>query len=723
MKCRHLVLIACILTGHPALAFGATDRQFSTHYAGLQGATLLAADNTGNLFVVSAAGVIKGSSLHVAKTDNAGNLLATFDFGGSGTDIPNAAATDPDGNLVIAGVAVSPDFPLVSPLQTTGSGFVTKLDSQLRRIVYSTRMSSPAGANGVLYGVRAIAFDSAANLYLTGDAGPGLPVTAGAFQSQPPTLSSFAIAGHGFVAEISAAGDRLIFSTYYTGGAARCGAFCGGPAPVGPVFIQTTPTAIAVDSSGAVIIAGATDVNDLPVTADAYATQCGCLLQQLSGFVAKFEAGGTKLIWGTYLPLADPSGYAGAGFDGVTISAIALDASRNILIAGATLKGFPITPGALQPVYPASSSSALTPPKAGFLATLDASGSKLAYSTYFGGNAVGTNLRPFNVRSGVQGMAIDNQGAIWLTGASSPDALPSNPSAILGQNYVAALSPDGGSLSALYTAPDGAAGTAIVATSQGTVAALGYPGSLLIARTTSGPSVLGVAGTPAFRVSPVVAPRELISIYGFGLGPATPLGAQIANGVIADSLGGVRVLFDGQPAALLFVSPTQINAIVPTGVAGSAQTAIRIETPSGVIDGPTLFVAPSLPAVFEDLSGRATASNQDGTLNSATNPAIAGSIVAVWITGGGDVNHGRPDNRINSSLNNNPFPVSVLSSANDSGQPRSLEVLYAGDAPQQPSGVEQVNFRLPNPLSVNATVRCQIQVGVAISDPFYVYVK
>ena len=289
------------------------------------------------------------------------------------------------------------------------------------------------------------------------------------------------------------------------------------------------PRAIALDSSGAVVIAGWTDVNDVPVTGGAYAQQCGCLLQQIAGFVAKIGSGGTKLIWGTYLPLADASGYNGAGFDGVKIAAMNVEASGTILLAGSTLRAFPITPDALQPTYPPASGAVVTPSNAGFLARLDASGSKLLYSTYFGGNEVGR----FPVLSrGVSGISMDAQGTIWLTGVSATGALPAVADAALGQNYVAALSGDARGVTALYAAPDGAAGRAIAVTPQGTVAALGYPNSLLIGRSSVGPSLFGLAGAPEFHVSAVIAPREVISIYGLGIGPANAQSAQVTNGVI-----------------------------------------------------------------------------------------------------------------------------------------------------------------------------------------------
>jgi uncharacterized protein (TIGR03437 family) len=189
----------------------------------------------------------------------------------------------------------------------------------------------------------------------------------------------------------------------------------------------------------------------------------------------------------------------------------------------------------------------------------------------------------------------------------------------------------------------------------------------------------------------------------------------------------VQVLFDGKPAALLYAGPSQINAIVPTAVAGRSHTVVQIATPSGMITGPTLIVQSTAPEVFVDMDEHAVAVNQDGTLNSPSNPAALGSIVAVFMIGAGAVPGGRPDDAIITGLSSNPFPISVLSTANAQGGLLSLEVLYGGDAPFAPSGLSQVNFRLPIPaqsLPPGAnTLQFQIEAGSAVSDLFSIYVK
>lgn len=244
----------------------------------------------------------------------------------------------------------------------------------------------------------------------------------------------------------------------------------------------------------------------------------------------------------------------------------------------------------------------------------------------------------------------------------------------------------------------------------GVVATLGTAGGLLVSHTAAGPSLLGVAGSIAFAAAQAVVPRQLISLYGINIGPARAEDIQVTNGTISKSLGGVQVLFDGVPAALLYAGPSQINAIVPVATAGRESTTISIVNGSTIINGPTLPILSTLPQVVADSIGRAAAVNEDGTINSPVHPAPAGSVVAIFLTGGGGFSY-TPDSIISTTLRGNPYSVSILGTNYTIPQsaPTSLEVTYAGDAPGQPSGVIQVNFRLPEwPVG-----QFDVQIGVA----------
>jgi uncharacterized protein (TIGR03437 family) len=198
-------------------------------------------------------------------------------------------------------------------------------------------------------------------------------------------------------------------------------------------------------------------------------------------------------------------------------------------------------------------------------------------------------------------------------------------------------------------------------------------------------------------------------------------------------VGGVQVLFNNVPAPLLYVGPNQINAIVPSSVAGLNTVTVQIVGPAGTLTGPALFVVPSAPEVFQNGSpmpqgGAAVALNQNGSLNSESNPAAAGSVVTIWATGAGlDNSPGVQDGLIATDLDAPALPVSVLNSSYVSASGAySLEVLYAGNAPGLVTGAIQVNFQLPLDLTAygnyGGQITCQLQVGAAVSSRFAVFV-
>jgi len=221
-----------------------------------------------------------------------------------------------------------------------------------------------------------------------------------------------------------------------------------------------------------------------------------------------------------------------------TITSIALDSSGNVILAGTAVPAFPVPSSALQSSFPSYESPAYAT-YAGYVAKLNSTGSKFLFSTWLG-----------DATSGPNALALDNKGAIWITGGATPASLPpSTGNPILGGNYIAGLSSDGSSLISLFTAPNSAAGTAIQATAT-SIGTLGASGTLLISSATAGSSILGIAASPAFTAANAIVARELVSFYGTGFG-STP-----------------TVLFDGMPAWLTYASDTQINAVVPSALAG-----------------------------------------------------------------------------------------------------------------------------------------------------------
>jgi hypothetical protein len=276
---RELACLAATLAVANSTQLSAN--QVIAHYVdiGDQGQSrLLAVDGAGNLFVVSTIIEPWGRpQIRVIKTDPAGNVLASLDFGGSNpsfTDVVAGAAVDADGNLVIAGTTWSADFPLVHPLFSTTAqqtAFVVKIDSQLQHIVFSTRlggaMTDPPWSPYTSAG--AVALDGSGNIYVAGATNTtDFPVTKNAFQTAPPQSDGWGTPSYAFVTKISADGTKLVFSTYLGASGTVCS---GGPFHINCSPVYTAVSAMRIDAMGSVVIAGSTTAK-LPVTSGAYLT-------------------------------------------------------------------------------------------------------------------------------------------------------------------------------------------------------------------------------------------------------------------------------------------------------------------------------------------------------------------------------------------------------------------------------------------------------------------
>lgn len=679
-------------------------------------AQALAVDSSGNVFVASGGESSGQPQTCVFKLDPQGNLRGQICFPNDGSAM---VAVDPHGNPVIAGTTNSPaSLKLVSPLiSQTGSeaGYVVKFNSDLTATIFSTLVGgTTASSIGAGTTVSALAIDQVGNIYLAGWTVDGnFPLTAGAFQTVPPAGAIPA-----FVTSISSAGDRILWSTLFGGPKLPCTNCNPGSATV---------SALAVDPAGSVVIAGSVTGEQMPVTAGVIGPACLCTANTSAAFLAKLAAGGSQPVWATY-------------FNHANVTTLALDASGNIILGGQAYPGFTATSGALQTAYPGGANAAGNAgsnPAAGFVAKIDPSATRYSFATYLGGNNDQRGISSYRIlagTNGVTGAAVDAEGTIWVTGGSLASALPLPASVpILGSNYVVGLSPDGSKVTAATTAPEGGAGLAIAISPRGPVA-LGKSGSTLIPASV-GPSLAGIANSAGLTAAGTIAPNELVSLYGEGLGPSTPVPAAIVNGALTTSLAGVQVLFDGTPAPLLYAGPNQINAVVPSAVAGRSSTTVNIATPAGQIAGIVLSVAPSIPEVFAyPVPGNAAvALNEDGSVNSITDPVARGSIVSVWATGGGISGNPEADGAITAAaVYPLQLPLSVgtgfpgaVSVAPGPAPAPPPQVRYSGDAPALVKGAIQVNFQIPQqtgPASAGGA-EFYLKVGSAISDPFTVYVQ
>src|SRR5262249_62179709 len=121
-----------------------------------------------------------------------------------------------------------------------------------------------------------------------------------------------------------------------------------------------------------------------------------------------------------------------------------------------------------------------------------------------------------------------------------------------------------------------------------------------------------------------LGPGEIVAVLGAGMGPEQAVKPDLATGIAPGSLAGVRVLFNGMAAPLLMVSGERITAIVPHAVDVGSPVDIQVEY-QGVRSPPmTLPVQSSRIGLFSQDgfgTGAGAVLNQDGNLNSPSNPA------------------------------------------------------------------------------------------------------
>ena len=212
-----------------------------------------------------------------------------------------------------------------------------------------------------------------------------------------------------------------------------------------------------------------------------------------------------------------------------------------------------------------------------------------------------------------------------------------------------------------------------------------------------------------------VSPGEVVAIFGTALGPAAPAAMQLdGSGQVAATLANTRVLFDGNPAPLLYVSATQLNAVVPFEI-GTNAVQVQVES-QGLWSSPlTIPAAPGSPGIFSvDGSGHGQGLivNTDGTLNAPQNPAPAGSLVVFYVTGVGSLAPALSDGAV-VQLENLPepvLPVTVLIG----GQPAPSA--HVTGVPGSVAGLLQIQARIPSAVSGPA-LPVVLKIGNAASQP------
>ena len=236
----------------------------------------------------------------------------------------------------------------------------------------------------------AVAADASSNAYVTGFAcSSNFPVTPGVYQG---TAQGGCDA---FISKFNSSG-ALVYSTYLGGSSYDEG------------------RGIAVDSTGAVYVAGQTYSSDFP------ANMGQSFAGQSDAFVAKLSPDGSSRVFARLLGGSSPTGSppilvlaADSIANSVAIPA-GCSSNCNVFVTGqTTTTDFPTTTGAYQ-------TSALNNFD-DFVTNVSADGSQLLYSTYYSGGP-----GPANDGSGlgVASIAVDGSGDAFITGTADVATLP-----------------------------------------------------------------------------------------------------------------------------------------------------------------------------------------------------------------------------------------------------------------------------------------------------------
>jgi uncharacterized protein (TIGR03437 family) len=209
------------------------------------------------------------------------------------------------------------------------------------------------------------------------------------------------------------------------------------------------------------------------------------------------------------------------------------------------------------------------------------------------------------------------------------------------------------------------------------------------------PSAITAIYNSAGGQTAAISPGEIVSITGQTVGPAPLLSGTLpATGTVGTTVGTTSVTFNNTQAPVFYTSGVLTSVIVPYEVAGSTTANVVLKTGGQTTAAFTIPVAASVPGVFtsnDGGNGQAVVFNQDGTVNTAANPAVKGSVIVLYATGEGVTDPPGQDGLVSSSdvLREPVLPVSLTIGG------QAAQVLFAGSAPGNVAGVMEVEAIVP----------------------------
>jgi uncharacterized protein (TIGR03437 family) len=215
--------------------------------------------------------------------------------------------------------------------------------------------------------------------------------------------------------------------------------------------------------------------------------------------------------------------------------------------------------------------------------------------------------------------------------------------------------------------------------------------------------------------SGALAPNTIGTIYGANLAYSTVAVSQndLQGGALPILLGPseTRVLINNYAAGLYYVSPTQINFLVPPNLLpGPASVYVDVDSLRGSLI--ELMLTAVSPGLFQLDPQNAVATEANGSVLTASSPAKPGDIVILWATGLGETTPPVDGFQIPTAA------APLLAGANlsillDGAAVDPNAIDYAGVAPGF-AGLYQINLTLPLSTGANPEIRLQLEGASSI---------
>jgi uncharacterized protein (TIGR03437 family) len=208
--------------------------------------------------------------------------------------------------------------------------------------------------------------------------------------------------------------------------------------------------------------------------------------------------------------------------------------------------------------------------------------------------------------------------------------------------------------------------------------------------------VVNAASSAPFTAQ--VSPGEFLTLFGSGLAPTT----DSASLPFPKTFHGVQVLINNVAAPIYYVSPGQINVVVPYGTLTGSTAYIQVNNNGSDSNVVTELTGLTSVGAFTDNPvggfGYAAALHPDNSVISESSPAQIGETVAVYLAGMGAVNLPVADGAVAPSS-----PLSITTATplvfilDTSGNYRQAKIAFSGLAPGY-AGLYQINFTIPTGL-------------------------